>query len=153
MPVGLDSGVTPKEVVFSARSLYSLMGKECHSMQKLLVAALLLFHAGCAGSSKLSPGDGVPVKEIVSLNDIEVLVKSGVPDDVIIRRIQSGRTLFVLSDEAVLDLKSAGVSENIIACIKSKLSAYEHQAEIRSEPPPEPQSHSGLRLSEARQKS
>ncbi len=51
----------------------------------------------------------------VSLADVTALAKAEVADDIIINQIINTRSTYILTAQAIIDLKNAGVSEKIIA--------------------------------------
>ena len=68
--------------------------------------------------------------------DIKMLAKSGLSDDVIISQIRNSRTVYHLSAADILDLKDAGVSEQVIDFMINTPSMYRS-----TRPPPPPPSY------------
>lgn len=68
-----------------------------------------------------------------SVADIEALARSGVSDDVIINQINASRAVYQLDANTILQLKDAGVSQNVIAYMINTSNTVATQA------PPPPQ--------------
>jgi predicted metal-dependent phosphotriesterase family hydrolase len=56
-----------------------------------------------------------PQEQNLSLADIKALAKAEVADDIIISEINNTRSTFHLTALSIIDLKNAGVSEEVIA--------------------------------------
>jgi hypothetical protein len=68
-----------------------------------------------------------------SLSDIESMSRTGMSDDVIINQINSTHAVYHLDTDAILSLKNAGVSQNVIAYMINTSTTVVNQA-----PPPPP---------------
>lgn len=58
-----------------------------------------------------------PPPQPLSLNDIKAMARGGVSDDSIISQIITTRSVYHLDANAIIDLKSAGVSDKVIAYV------------------------------------
>ncbi len=54
-----------------------------------------------------------------TVSDIEGMAKSGTNDDAIIAQINSTHAVYRLDADALIELKNAGVSEKVIACMEN----------------------------------
>jgi hypothetical protein len=71
----------------------------------LLLSALALLAVGCATKPRPQP---------LTQADVISMVKAGVADEEIIRRIDGTRTVFRLSSDDVLRLRNEGVSDRVV---------------------------------------
>ncbi|HTH46022.1 MAG TPA: YXWGXW repeat-containing protein [Candidatus Limnocylindria bacterium] len=78
------------------------------------------------------PGTPAPPPP-VSVADVENLSRSGMSDNDIINRINNTHTVFHLDADAIIALKNAGVSQNVIAYMVGTANSVASQA-----PPPAP---------------
>lgn len=78
----------------------------------------------------------------MSTNDVIKLTQSGVNEVTIIKQIQSTRTVFQLTPDDVVSLKSYGVSDNVINAMldssRRPVRVYERPVIIREYAPPPP---------------
>ncbi len=54
-------------------------------------------------------------QQALSPSDIEAMAKNGLHDDVIIEQIKATNSVFYLTSDEIIELKNAGVSENVIS--------------------------------------
>ncbi|MFL6259682.1 MAG: hypothetical protein ACJ76Y_08225 [Thermoanaerobaculia bacterium] len=73
----------------------------------MMTAYVLLFAAA-------SVGVAAPTQKPLSNDDVLSMVQAGLPQDVVIEKIKSSKTAFDTSTEALVSLKKAGVSSDII---------------------------------------
>lgn len=94
-------------------------------MQRALkMVGLMLIAAGmisCGSYTSLqSPEKSSPKTSAMTVNDVIALSKANAGDEVIIAQIQATASAFALSNQDIIDLKNAGVSEKVIeAMIKT----------------------------------
>ena len=85
-----------------------------------------------------------PASGPMSTNDVIKLTQSGVSETTIIKQIQSTRTVFQLSPDDVVSLKSYGVNDNVINAMldssrrPARQVIYERPVIIREYAPPPP---------------
>ena len=71
-----------------------------------------------APQKKAAPRKAAPAAEAVMTNkDVIKLAQAGIPENLIVQKIQSSKTKFDTSVDGLLELKKAGVSDNLIAFI------------------------------------
>jgi hypothetical protein len=97
---------------------------------------MMLLAAGsisCGSYTSLqSPEKSPPKTNAMTVSDVIALSKANTGDEVIIAQIRATRSVFALSNQEIIDLKNAGVSEKVIeAMIKTnaatkKDSTYAH---------------------------
>lgn len=73
-----------------------------------------------------------------SLADIKALARAGVKDDVIISQINNSRAVYQLDANAIVDLKNAGVSDQVITHMINTGAANAANV-VNQSPPPPPQ--------------
>ena len=88
----------------------------------LLVSIVALFALGCATRPRPQP---------LTQSDIISMVKAGVLDEEIIRRIEGTRTVFRLGSDDVLRLRNEGVSDRVVNFMLDTYTRYVAAAERR----------------------
>jgi hypothetical protein len=87
----------------------------------VIIVVMMLIAAGsisCGSYTSLrSPQKSPPKNNAVTVNDVIALSKANAGDEVIIAQIQATRSVFTLSNQDIIDLKNAGVSEKVIAAM------------------------------------
>jgi len=86
----------------------------------LLMAAIILLtlgSIGCGYTSLRRPEQTAPEKNPMTVNEVIALNKANVGDSVIFAQIQATQSTFALSNQEIIDLKNAGVSEKVIAAM------------------------------------
>jgi outer membrane lipoprotein SlyB len=80
----------------------------------------------------------------LSVADVKALAKAGISTDVIINQIRNSRTVYHLSTADIIDLRDAGVSDQVInymintPSLLGDTSAVEQQSVVVQQPPPPP---------------
>ena len=90
----------------------------------LLIVGIMSFAAGMTGcgsyTSLRSPQKPAPENSAMTMEDVIALSKANTGDEVIIAQIQAKQAVFALSNQDIINLKNAGVSEPVIeAMIKT----------------------------------
>jgi hypothetical protein len=105
-------------------------------MQRALIIVVLMLSAammiGCASYTSLQSPQKSPSKTTaMTVNDVIALSQANTGDEVIIAQIQATRSAFALSNQDIIDLKNAGVSEKVIeAVIKTSAAAKKDSAVV-----------------------
>jgi hypothetical protein len=74
-------------------------------MRALIIGIVAALATGCATTPKPIP---------LNQSDVISMVKAGVPDEEILRRIDDTRTVFRLSSDDVVRLRNEGVSDRVV---------------------------------------
>jgi hypothetical protein len=75
---------------------------------------VILTGMGAAGCATAVPEPPVALPPSLTRQDVITLVKAGASDEAVISRIESTRTVFVLSVDDIVSLKEQGVSSAVI---------------------------------------
>lgn len=90
----------------------------------VLLTTIALFPLGCAHRPRPQP---------LSQADIISMVKAGVADEEIIRRIDGTRTVFRLSSDDVIRLRNEGVSDRIVNYMLDTYARYAADQQRRAD--------------------
>ncbi|SRR6266404_7179538 len=106
----------------------------------LMIAAVMsLLAMGCETPHHRPPPPPPPPQyhtQPMGLEDIKMLAKSGVSDEVILSQIRNSHSVYHLNAAEILDLKDASVSEKVIDFMINTPSLYRS-----TRPPPPPPSY------------
>lgn len=83
----------------------------------IVAMALLVFGSVGCGSMYTSLQRPKQDKNPMTVSDVVALSKAGVGDSVIIAQMHATQSAFALSNQEIIDLKNAGVSEKVIAAM------------------------------------
>lgn len=105
-------------------------------MQRALIIAVMLSAAimiGCGSYTSLQSPEKSPSKTTaMTVSDVITLSQANTGDEIIIAQIQATHAVFALSNQDIIDLKNAGVSEKVIeAMIKTSAQAKKKATYVR----------------------
>jgi hypothetical protein len=112
----------------------------------LTIAPLALAAAGLlspqtttpAPQKKAIPKKAAPAETYMTNKDVIKLAAAGLPENIIMQKIQTSKTKFDTSVDGLLELKKGGVSDNLIAFIMNPGAAPEAAPAPASAPAPAP---------------
>jgi hypothetical protein len=105
----------------------------------ILAAGRLLPQAPAPQPQKKAvPKKTAPAEQVMTNKDVIKLVQAGIPENIVMQKIQTSKTKFDTSVDGLLELKKGGVSDNLIAFIMNPPAAGPPPTTAPTPGPPAP---------------